>query len=533
MKKILTHFVLPVLALFGVASGISVAQVSKEGAETLTGTLETMIVADGSVEMDLDMNRLNGVGTESTLQSVRFQAAANSFFPIVVFNNEFRGPKPGSVALVPARSVALPGELNGSLNQLVVEKIEFNEQFDIVVRDAKTGFVFFNIEGHSYDYDAAARSLQVTDGRLLLSEGFAKNLGRPAEAGTVVGKFAMATTMRPIEVRKIVNGETESAVLPPATRLNQDHPDAQSNGPDVVVGDMPSMQQFGSSGTRVGLGIGTTSCNFGNVELNWFAMPNTDHPVIPQNLYRMSGGASNTERFEQVGQSWLKHAFTALQQNACAFGCISSGTGTRLGVGCSDPYDASLNASQSGLGSRAWVHPFTGAYPNTARDHSGHSHNGTSHRVLVEAADLNTTMNPGATYFAESQYVTPHEYAWCQSHVNECNMYNNASYRKFTVSGTTSFSFSPVGATVRMEPAIKAWTGATINTIEPAPGVDGRAFVAYKVTGPVGGVWHYEYAINNQNLDRAISSFSVPLGCGINVSNLGSHAPHKRSRFRQ
>ena len=35
-------------------------------------------------------------------------------------------------------------------------------------------------------------------------------------------------------------------------------------------------------------------------------------------------------------------------------------------------------------------------------------------------------------------------------------------------------------------------------------------FIAYKVTGPVAGVWHYEYAIYNQNLDRGIQSFSVP-----------------------
>ena len=46
--------------------------------------------------------------------------------------------------------------------------------------------------------------------------------------------------------------------------------------------------------------------------------------------------------------------------------------------------------------------------------------------------------------------------------------------------------------------------------IEPAPGVDGRAFLAYKVTGPVAGLYHYEYAIYNQNLDRGIQSFSVP-----------------------
>ncbi len=73
--------------------------------------------------------------------------------------------------------------------------------------------------------------------------------------------------------------------------------------------------------------------------------------------------------------------------------------------------------------------------------------------------------------------------------------------------------------------AINAWTGATINTIEPAPGEDGRAFVGYKVTNPSAGVWHYEYALYNENLDRAIQSFSVPLGCGVTVSNPGFHAP--------
>ena len=97
------------------------------------------------------------------------------------------------------------------------------------------------------------------------------------------------------------------------------------NGPDVIVGDLPSMAQFGSGGTVnglpisvVGLAVGTTSCNNGNVDLNWFAMPNTDHPVIPQNFYRMSGGANNNDRFEQLGQSWLKHAFAALAGTTAA-----------------------------------------------------------------------------------------------------------------------------------------------------------------------------------------------------------------------
>src|SRR5438552_5111356 len=104
-------------------------------------------------------------------------------------------------------------------------------------------------------------------------------------------------------------------------------------------------------------------------------------------------------------------------------------------------------------------------------------------------------------------------------------MYNNASYRRFNVSGTTSFTFSSVGSTVRMSPAISAWTDATINAIEPDPGHDGRAFIAYKVTNPSAGVWHYEYALYNQNLDRAIQSFSVPVGSGVTASKLGFHSP--------
>ena len=216
--------------------------------------------------------------------------------------------------------------------------------------------------------------------------------------------------MYPIEITTVVDGAVQSAVLPARGGGAPDDPTFVP-GPDVIVGDLPSMQQFGSSGTQVGLGVGTTSCNNGNVELDWFAMSNTDHPVIPQNLYRMSGGATNDERFEQIGQSWLKHAFTALQGNACGFGCTPAANGTHLGVGCSDPYGASLNASQSGLGSRAWVNPFTGVFPSTANNHSGHTETGTTHRLLVEASDLNTTLNPGATYYAEAQYVTPHEYS--------------------------------------------------------------------------------------------------------------------------
>ncbi len=519
-KNLITYLMLPLLLLFCNSSQNSVAGSKENGPDGQTGTLQKMIVAEGSVTMDVDLNRLNGIsfatGKPATLH---FAVAPNSFFPVLVFNDVLRGAQQGgAIALIPQNTATLPAPLNASFNQLVVEKLPSGEAFDLAVSDSKTGFVFFNVDRHQYDYDARSQSLNVNGGRLLISTQFAEALGRPSEAGSVVGEISIGASMQPIEIQTLVNGEPQSVVMPAV---------GTQPGPDVIVGDLPSVEQFGSVGTQVGLAVGTDSCNNGQVDLDWFALPNNDHPVIPQNLYRMSGGTDNTQRFEQVGQSWLKHAFAAASSNTCGFGCNGVG-GSHLGSGCSDLYSAGLNASQSGLGSRAWVNPFTGFFPGSnpnPDDHTGHSHTGTSHRVTVAMSDLDTTQNPGATYVAEGQYVTPHEYAWCQAHPGQCNMYNNVSYRRFSVSGITSFTFSPVGSTVRSEPAIFAWTGATINQIEPDPGNDGIAFVGYKVTNISEGLWHYEYAIYDENLDRAIQSFQLPNGCGIGFFNIGFHAP--------
>ena len=513
---------------FGSVASILAGENKKNTPEATTGTLEKMIVADGNVAMELDLNRLNGTrtvrGRQTKASELRFQVEPNSFFTILVFNNELRGPLPGTMTLIPQSAALLPAKLNASYSQLVLENMGWGGQFDLVVRDGKTGFVFFNIEGHQFEYEGGA--LSARSGRILLSKEFAEALGRPSEAGSIIGKISISTNMRPIEIVQVVDGEVKSESLPPINDPNV----GTVPGPDVVVGDLSGLAQFGaSSGTQVGLAVGTDSCNFGTVNLNWFQNPNNDHPVIPQNLYRMSGGANNTERFEQIGQSSVKHAFTALTNNICNLGCNGVG-GPQLGSGCSDPYSASLNSGPN-LGSRAWINPFTGFYPRNDsatpnNSHTGHVHNGTSHRILTEIADLNTTLNQGATYFAEAQYITPHEYAWCQSNPGQCNMNNNVSYRQYNVSGTGSpFSFSPAAATVRQKAAIAAWTGATFVDLKPDPANDGIGTVAYKVTNPSPGVWHYEYAIYNQNLDRGIQSFSIPLGNGITLSNVGFHAP--------
>jgi len=541
LKKILIALTLSLLVLLGSYAVQSAkarnrgGELNQKASDAPTGTLQKMIVENGSVTMDLDIGRLNGAAGQ-TLQA-QFAVGANSFFPVLVFNDQLRGPVPGSMALIPSRSGGippLPAALSASLKQLVVEKLPSGQGADLAVRDSNTRFTFFNIQGHQYDYNPAAQSLAITNGRLLISKEFANALGRPSDAGSVAGTISIGAAMQPAEITQLSNGQAQSVTMPPLQHaLSQGTPQTLVPGPDVIVGDIESVEQpqGAVNGNFVGLGVGTVSCNNGDQPIDWHPLPNTNHPVIPQNLYRMSGGGDHTERFEQIGQSWMKHAFFALEEFICGT-CNTSPpcvTGDQLCPGCADTYVASLNYDQDLIGSRAWVNPFTGVFPSNPdpNNHAGHNHTGTSHRVTVATSDLIPAQNPGATYFAEADYISPTEYTWCQAHPGQCNMYNNVSYRPFTVSGgPTTFTFGAAGLTVRMQPAIQTWTstGATVAQVEPDPGNDGIWFMGYKVTNPSAGVWHYEYALSNENLDRAIQSFSVPVG-GAHISNIGFHAP--------
>ena len=62
----------------------------------------------------------------------------------------------------------------------------------------------------------------------------------------------------------------------------------------------------------------------------------------------------------------------------------------------------------------------------------------------METSDLIPGQNSGASYFGEAAYISPHEYTWCQSHPDQCNMFNNYSYRRFSVrAGLRFLTFRP------------------------------------------------------------------------------------------
>src|SRR5438045_5737261 len=128
MKIMLVGFMLTLLLLFGPPeAGSSDFGKGKNPPEAGSGILQKMIVKSGSATMDIDLNRLNGINsTAEKVETLRFAVAANSFFPILIFNNALRGPTLGSMGLIPQNSAALPAALIASLNQLVIEKIDWS-----------------------------------------------------------------------------------------------------------------------------------------------------------------------------------------------------------------------------------------------------------------------------------------------------------------------------------------------------------------------------------------------------------------------
>ncbi|MFO0872366.1 MAG: hypothetical protein U0575_00155 [Phycisphaerales bacterium] len=285
-----------------------------------------------------------------------------------------------------------------------------------------------------------------------------------------------------------------------------------SIGNDVIVSALPSFWKFGTVNGITAYSIGTTSCNVGDVPLDWVDDTN-QHPVIAQNLYRLRDG-----RFEQIGLSWVKHGFCAEQLSGQCGVCMPLGGGgcwSQLGIGCFDPYDALVNGLQFYLGPRSQVNASTGYFPYPFTAPPAEATIG--RRLQVRNDDLNPALNPGATFFGEGLYVHPDDAA-------DGNANNNATYRQAMVGaiGGGGYPLTMTGATFVQQPAIYAWQAADpmVAIVNVDVEGDGRFVVGTRVSDNGDGTWHYEYAVMNFNSDRSARSFSVPRGAGAAISNV-------------
>ena len=235
---------------------------------------------------------------------------------------------------------------------------------------------------------------------------------------------------------------------------------------------------------------------------------------MSQNIFRLKDG-----RLEHIGQSWLKHAFCALQFSGLCDTCDPAGFGciSELGPGCHDPYSAGLNGSQSGMGAKFEINASTGEFPWPFTG-DGTSGGVLFKRIQVDNDDLDPAQNEGALYFGEGMYVAPDDAA-------ADNDNNNASYKRISVGNffNGGYDLDFTGSTQRGQPAIQAWQdfedGVELVAVD-VPN-DGRFWVGSKVIDNGDGTYRYEYAIQNLNSHRSADELAVFLGDNVNVTDVG------------
>jgi hypothetical protein len=303
---------------------------------------------------------------------------------------------------------------------------------------------------------------------------------------------------------------------------------AQSNtvpGLDAALVNCFSLTQRGRSGGVVAVSSGVDICNFGTVDIDWFAPMNANHPMYSQMVCREIDG-----RFEQISDwSYVKHGFASINGNIC--GSCSTFNGSILGPNCSDTYGSSLNASRTYLGPPAEIDPWLGiwnpvgshfdqGFPPvsgpSAMDGSRSSINPPNDlfaRVNIQESDLGVA---GADYYYGLYVVVKTE-------AGGANRDNNFVNRQFVPSfnGTSgTWSFSDASASVT-QPMLANWSGANVTTGGNGND-DGQFYVGVKVTGPdpVTGLYHYEYALHNRDNSRAAASFRLPKDPSATISNV-------------
>ncbi len=331
-------------------------------------------------------------------------------------------------------------------------------------------------------------------------------------------------------------------------------------GPDVVVNQITDVARWGtgvSGGVPVtAYSVGTDSCNPGDSPVLWIDtnnyLPdynNTQHPVINQNMYRLKSYGQYS-RFEQLGQSWLKHGFVSTNSPSCgtcqpsnvyfpSLGTTQNIGGDALGVNCSDTYGAGLNGSQGGLGAKNIVHATNGTSPFIRGNGTGDAD--TRMRLQVPTADV-TNQPAGTRYIVDGLYITADDAQFVRPNQTVAfNALNNASWREVTAA---SINNNPgfAGGTRQQEPGIFAWrfidSTVTLVTADhddtPHPTladkfIRSRFWVAAKVTTLGDGLYRYEYAVYNHNSDRSAEKFIIALPDSGSATDVSFHAPRWHS----
>lgn len=288
-----------------------------------------------------------------------------------------------------------------------------------------------------------------------------------------------------------------------------------------INNNQESYKYWGTANSIRAYSIATTACNVGNVDVSWRDQIKKS-PIIGGNLFRMTSEGL----FEQMGYTFVKFSFCALDEggNGCPGGCNANGDCNWLSPNCSDTYWAELNDGK--LGGAKWeIDPVRGAWPSG--NPTGPIGNATIRgRLQVLNSDL---QDSGALYFAEAQYLSEHDHL-------AGNARNNYAWRPITIPSPNNID--NIGSTQMGDPAVYAWQANANDVLihdiavedEGGSGIHGWMFVASRAVDLGGGLWRYQYAVQNGNSERSGQSFTVKLPCdGVNITDTYYHGVRHHS----
>lgn len=315
---------------------------------------------------------------------------------------------------------------------------------------------------------------------------------------------------------------------------------AQANavpGTDVNLYEVDGPTIYGRRGPaypngEVGVGISHAFCNAGTVHVPWVTSPTTsgqmtdEHFKIAFLLARESNG-----RMVQISKrnTYVKHSRVTYNLGSSLCGTCQNGPGSTFRIGCFDAYSTGFNGDRFNLGPSDEIDPWLGTFnpvgsyfdrgdPAVA---GAQANDGTQsltssqvnafdpvkNRITVAESDL---LQSGQ-FYAQAQLLCEREPV--------ANRGNNLRSARLGFNWNGNWQVSDLG-NQRSGSILNQWSGARVE-LGGNGNDDGRFAVAARVTGPVGGLYRYEYAVHNIDNHRGAASFRIPLTGAITVQNVG------------
>jgi hypothetical protein len=308
-------------------------------------------------------------------------------------------------------------------------------------------------------------------------------------------------------------------------------------GTDIRIYDVGSPTVYGRRGPaypngEIAMAIGHSMCNAGTTHLPWLGWVSGGSSGVMLDTYPkiafMVARESNGRMVQVSNKAHLKHSRVAYNFTTGPCAPCQAGPSQTFRIGCADVYSTGFNGNQYNLGPTDEINIWEGSWNpvNSYFDRGDPAVSGAAatdsiqsltttgfdvfkNRMLVREGELAI---PGAQFYGQAHVVAKGEPGTARA--------NNPGTRGLNITWNGTGWSVGLGAAFVQGSVLNRWSGATIT--EGRNGLDdGHFVVGVKVTGPVNGLWHYEYAVHNQDNHRGGASFKLPVCATARVLSIG------------